>query len=655
MSIRYKFANLLTEGYNFTNTDEVIEAIKANKVGVKIYPWAKQEQGSVPKKLALNNFFKRCEEMGIKDTTYGIQLLLSKCKTLGAFRVATNTDGLYEFLKSYKKPWVKQLPEYKKFIESDDFNLYIHPLEKAIQEEQSKHGKAIKGGGALQDVKVPYDDGTWKLLIPSSFEGEKAAAYYTEDGVEKPTHWCTRANKYYYDHYTSKGPLYIIRNLKTGKSYQLAFMEGQVEFLDQNDVKGDEIAEGDLSKIPDELLKHIKDPMGGKTLYDFKHRKSNEEEFPHKKGKLHNRESSSNPLDKTEAKYGPVVELGNGVCKKEVTNFSLDLYRPEELSDFFHWDGAKYSRIPIEYGKKDKATVYFLKNKPNSMMALVTGKDYSNKNKRIIDGTMYQKNWEALEPNEQYKIETAAEKDFGVDKHNYREENNRFGKGASKIAAKFNDAYMNNQEKIIERINKSHIFDNSPFKALLDVSIARYKNYYASGRLAGETLPERLTLRTKKGIDVDIYFRGKANDGETTVSSTYNKADRVAIVPLTDDSGQAIKEDSGEIFKVCKAIAREVMKQIIRMPEYKYANSTRREEAWVRGNEESKQDAEIEANDNEEVKSKRQIRRRADDLTRRNHNETYKDSDSYRGTRYHGSHYHGTHTSLHEEVNYFQY
>jgi len=645
MSIRYKFANLLTEGYNFTNTDEVIEAIKANKVGVKIYPWAKQEQGSIPKKLALNNFFKRCEEMGIKDTTYGIQLLLSKCKTLGAFQVATNADGLYEFLKSYKKPWVKQLPEYKKFIESNDFNLYIHPLEKAIQEEQSKHGKATKGGGALQDVKVPYDDGTWKLLIPTSFEGEKAAAYYTEDGVEKPTHWCTRANKYYYDHYTSKGPLYIIRNLKTGKSYQLAFMEGQVEFLDQNDVKGDEIAEGDLSKIPDELLKHIKDPMGGKTLYDFKHRKSNEEEFPHKKGKLHNRESSSNPLDKTEAKYGPVINLGNGVCKKEVINFSLDLYRPEELSDFFHWDGAKYSRIPIEYGKKDKATVYFLKSKPNSMMALVTGKSYGNKNKRIIDGTMFQRNWEALEPNEQYKIETAANKDFGVDKHNDREENNRFGKGASKIADNFNKAYMNNEEKIIEKVNKSHILDNSPFKTLLDVSIARYKTYI-SRILAGETLPERLTLRTKKGKDVDIYFRQKS-EGATT-SSTYNKADRVAIVPLTDDNEQ-IKEDSGEIFKICKAIAREVMKQIIKMPEYKYANSTRREAAWVRENEENRTEAEIEANDNEEVKSKRQIRRRADDLTRRIHNETYKDFDGRR--RY----YDRTHTSLHEEVIYFPY
>ena len=36
MSIRYKYARLLTEGYNFTNADEVISALKANQIGVKI-------------------------------------------------------------------------------------------------------------------------------------------------------------------------------------------------------------------------------------------------------------------------------------------------------------------------------------------------------------------------------------------------------------------------------------------------------------------------------------------------------------------------------------------------------------------------------------------------------------------------------------------
>ena len=118
-------------------------------------------------------------------------------------------------------------------------------------------------------------------MIPQSFEGEKAAAFYIKDGKETPTEWCTRCEKHYYDSYTKQAPLYIIRNMKTGKSYQMAVEGGKgwddeeyaiVHFLDQNDVKGDEITQGDLSKIPNELLKHIPIPVGkakGKTMANY--------------------------------------------------------------------------------------------------------------------------------------------------------------------------------------------------------------------------------------------------------------------------------------------------------------------------------------------------------------------------------------------------
>ena len=264
-----RIRQILTEGYNFTNADEVISAIKSNQIGVKIQPWVKNIQNNTKEettfKSYLIRFFGKCRELGIKDATYGVQLLLSKCDCLKHIAQSVNNDGLYEFLKSYKKPWVKQLPEYKKFIEGKEDHLYqgyseyhfdreLHALEKAIQEEQSKHGKATKGGGVSQEAKTLYDDNTWKLMIPTSFNGEKAIAYYREDGIERPTHWCTRADKRYYDHYTQLGPLYVIRNMKTGKAYQLAFMENKVEFLDQDDVKGDEITRGDLAAIPDDLL-----------------------------------------------------------------------------------------------------------------------------------------------------------------------------------------------------------------------------------------------------------------------------------------------------------------------------------------------------------------------------------------------------------------
>jgi len=300
MSIRYKYARLLTEGYNFTNADEVYSALESNQVGVKTQPEYKEDIKWDYACEKLRIFFRKCEEYGIKDTTYGVQLLLSKVPPNNLENVIRE-DGLYELLKSRKKPWVKELKEYQTLMNekvwlgatiSD-----LHDFEKAVQNEQSKHGKISKGGGDIKGVKIPYDDGTWKLLIPSSFEGEKAAAFYTKYGIDKPTEWCTRADKYYYEHYSKIAPLYIIRNMKTGKAYQMAFTkeetyEGRkidgsrmkVHFLDQNDSKGDEITQGDLKPIPNELLKHIPIPGKNKTMANYNTDKSKPSPYANEKG-----------------------------------------------------------------------------------------------------------------------------------------------------------------------------------------------------------------------------------------------------------------------------------------------------------------------------------------------------------------------------------
>lgn len=282
-----KFRQIITEGYNFTNPNEVIEAIKTNQAGVKIDPSYKQLNGNTEGNVRLNflKYFKKCAELGVKDITYGVQVLLSKTNDIN-LEQAVQSDGLYEFLKSYKKPWVKELQEYKELMSNFSTN-NLRRFEKAVQAEQVNHGKAKKGGGLIQDVKEVYNDGTWKLLIPSSFEGAKAASFYIKDGKETPTEWCTRADKSYYNRYSKDFPLYIIRNMKTGKSYQMAFTKEsdwdndktviKVHFLDQNDVKGDEITQGDLTAIPDNLLSNIKIPevsgQSARTMKDYKNAK----------------------------------------------------------------------------------------------------------------------------------------------------------------------------------------------------------------------------------------------------------------------------------------------------------------------------------------------------------------------------------------------
>lgn len=68
-SIIYKYRRLLTEGYNFTNVDEVYDALEANQIGVKTQPEYKKEEkwGYTCEKL--RKFFNKCEGLGIKDTT----------------------------------------------------------------------------------------------------------------------------------------------------------------------------------------------------------------------------------------------------------------------------------------------------------------------------------------------------------------------------------------------------------------------------------------------------------------------------------------------------------------------------------------------------------------------------------------------------------
>jgi len=394
-TLKNKF-KILLEGYNFTNADEVMSALETNQIGVKIDPSYKQLNGNTKPftKRRLQNFFNKCENLRIKDTTYGIQILLSKTNNIN-LEQAVNNDGLYEFLKSYKKPWVKQLPEYQEFMNKKYDSLIWHNLEKAIQDNQSNHGKSSKGSGQLQDVKTLYDDGTWKLMVPSSFEGEKAIAYYIENGTEKPAHWCTRADKKYYDHYAKDAPLYVIRNMKTGKSYQMAFTKDkgwddedylEIHFLDQDDVKGDEISNGDLSAIPDNLLQNIKIPFGprkGGTMLDYKKEPGEDPKAGEKGWRKLGQGTFGKPIEVSsnitnQAKkvlissirqeYAGEIEkeIGNKKVYKIVSkNAAIDpRYKSDPLATFL----AKGKKEKNEYGQKAGVRRYYIEGKPEEYL-----------------------------------------------------------------------------------------------------------------------------------------------------------------------------------------------------------------------------------------------------------------------------------------------
>ena len=155
--MEFRKAVILTEGYHFTNADEVYNALEANQIGVKILPEYKNKLKWDYTCEKLRTFFRKCEEHNVKDTTYGVQLLLSKCDPYNLENIV-RTDGFYELLISRKKPWVKELDSYKEIMNADvwagasvaDF----HKFEKEVQEKQVNHGKASKGGGDIAGVKL---------------------------------------------------------------------------------------------------------------------------------------------------------------------------------------------------------------------------------------------------------------------------------------------------------------------------------------------------------------------------------------------------------------------------------------------------------------------------------------------------------------------
>lgn len=142
--------------------------------------------------------------------------------------------------------WVKKLD---KLASEKSFNAdKWHDLEKDLQDKieaiKAKRGKKITTADNSLYTTL-YDDGTWKLFRPKSYEGDSALAsgiepFKASGKVYTKTRWCTAANKSFYRSYSSAGNgYYIIQYWKNGKytdAWQIAFNRpGHVEFMDKYD------------------------------------------------------------------------------------------------------------------------------------------------------------------------------------------------------------------------------------------------------------------------------------------------------------------------------------------------------------------------------------------------------------------------------------
>ena len=166
------------------------------------------------------------------------------------YRDGSNSLGTYGkwILNLYKKGNLKEedfykVPEYlqefekkKKAIQNKDINYYksLPDLARLLSEtkepEQSQNQlkKAISRTDITKDADFIGDFGEYVCYSPKTYEASCK--------LGKNTRWCTATNSSdgYYNHYTSKGPLFIFIDKSTGQAeYQFHFPTQS--FMDKND------------------------------------------------------------------------------------------------------------------------------------------------------------------------------------------------------------------------------------------------------------------------------------------------------------------------------------------------------------------------------------------------------------------------------------
>lgn len=247
--------------------------------GKKFLPdWVFDEKNSSTITAVLSTFL---DEDLVKDGNFatdqaiGFMLRISK-KPKDLEKVITDfTDAIITYGQSCESGWFK-LPEVQQAVaavyDAKTFpNRELYKLEKLLQDTRAKKTKSknVKSAESNALYDTLYNDGTWKLCVPKSFEGDsELASHMVEwDGYTK-ARWCTATGRNWYDRYTenNKKPLYVFQYYEDGKykeAWQLAYGKDHIEFMDKDDRR---IYNFVLEKAPKELLAKVVDVGSGISL-----------------------------------------------------------------------------------------------------------------------------------------------------------------------------------------------------------------------------------------------------------------------------------------------------------------------------------------------------------------------------------------------------
>lgn len=269
---------LLNEGRTIKTAKDAIDLLNSGKLagrlgGKKFIPnWVLEDQSSFSQLLYLTLKLFDDDPSTASDETIQFMIKVSQESAEKWLSVLeNNTDTLIMLSKAFAAQWFIKSPEFQAQLQkltvapynSEDW----HNLEKDIQnvfdKRAAKKGKKVSNTNNLYETL--YDDGTWKLCVPKSFEGDiELASHIKPFNSSKNTYtkarWCTAAQQLYYDKYTNDNTnnLWVIQYFVNGEyteGWQLAQSTiTHIEFMDKEDEPNYSFV---LENAPIELLKRI--------------------------------------------------------------------------------------------------------------------------------------------------------------------------------------------------------------------------------------------------------------------------------------------------------------------------------------------------------------------------------------------------------------
>lgn len=297
----YQSANLsrLAEAKILKTPDEVIDALRKGSDGRRYLETLLNGKKNLPEWFRtlvdtndtkgieqLKNVFKKVLDRladipgaAINET---LCFIIKKAEDISIlwYMVESSMDAIVQYATSIKSSWIKDLPSYKALCEEIYNPALWHDFEKEAQDfkakKNAKKGKNLTNQEKNRLYDTLYEDNTWGLYVPKSFEGDSELASHIKpfNNFTK-TRWCTAASDHYFNYYTrdGKNPLYVIKYFENGEyteAWQLAFIkEGpRIELMDKEDERNYIFL---LKNAPKELLMKIVDTSikGGDKVFPY--------------------------------------------------------------------------------------------------------------------------------------------------------------------------------------------------------------------------------------------------------------------------------------------------------------------------------------------------------------------------------------------------